>query len=520
MHLKCGTRKSLLAWSQSQWVAQEIEKLNPGLTIELIGIETKGDKILDIPLNKVEGKDFFVAELDKELQSKNVDFTVHSLKDLSLERPADLCCPAILKRQHPHDVLILNKYFKYNKKTCQSMRLGTSSPRRLENVPLFLEEISLKKEFIIWTQIRGNVTTRLKRIHEPFDSDRYLDGVVLALAGLVRLWDNPTANKELSELLKGVKWVIFPLAECPTAPGQGALAVECRKGDSRVVKILEKLDDFLTRQATERERRLLLSWGGGCQQKVGATTITIPDLGDVFWVRGVKPTGERIKKIEWKAPPLSLLNKNCIIPWDGIFWREKSAKNFYKKGCLEGVNFKNRPVFITHWRALAGLLSEVSFERFETARLWTSGMKSWTRLSQIGFWIEGCAEGFGFNFLSSLIQETVLQLPTINNWIILTHERGVQEWEQNACFREKPEVIATYSVNYELSHECREMLNRATHIFWSSGFQWDTLKNEVSKGVHHACGAGKTAQKLRASGLEPKIFPSRREWNKWIQEHK
>src|SRR5690242_2122337 len=100
-NLKLGTRRSLLAWAQSSWVAKEVERLNPGIHVELVGIETRGDRIQDISLQNVEGKDFFVAELDQALLSGEVDFTVHSMKDLSLSRPTQLICAAIPKRENP-----------------------------------------------------------------------------------------------------------------------------------------------------------------------------------------------------------------------------------------------------------------------------------------------------------------------------------------------------------------------------------------------------------------------------------
>ena len=93
--MRLGTRKSLLAWAQSSWVARQIERLNPGVRVELCGIETQGDRIQDVPLRNVEGKEFFVAEIDEALRSREVDLTVHSMKDLSLERPSELFCAAI-----------------------------------------------------------------------------------------------------------------------------------------------------------------------------------------------------------------------------------------------------------------------------------------------------------------------------------------------------------------------------------------------------------------------------------------
>src|SRR4051794_1008814 len=110
LNLKLGTRRSLLAWAQSSWVAREIERLNPGVHVQLVGIETRGDKIQDVALRQIEGKEFFVAELDDALKTGNVDLTVHSLKDLSLERPKEFICAAIPRRENPRDVILFGPH--------------------------------------------------------------------------------------------------------------------------------------------------------------------------------------------------------------------------------------------------------------------------------------------------------------------------------------------------------------------------------------------------------------------------
>src|ERR1700722_16267438 len=108
MSLKLGTRRSLLAWAQSGWVAREIERLSPGARGGLVGLHTRGDKIQDVPLQSVQGKEFFVAELDEALRSGAVDLTVHSMKDLSLERPSKFICAAIPPRENPRDVVLFS----------------------------------------------------------------------------------------------------------------------------------------------------------------------------------------------------------------------------------------------------------------------------------------------------------------------------------------------------------------------------------------------------------------------------
>ena len=106
--LKLGTRKSLLAIAQSGWVARELEKLNPGIKIELIGIETKGDINLDKPLSQMDGKEFFTAELDHALIRGEVDLTVHSMKDLSLDRPPQIKLAGVPVRELQHDIIVFH----------------------------------------------------------------------------------------------------------------------------------------------------------------------------------------------------------------------------------------------------------------------------------------------------------------------------------------------------------------------------------------------------------------------------
>src|SRR5262249_8607171 len=136
--LRLGTRRSALAWAQSLWVAERIEALNPGTRVELVPIETRGDRITDVALSRVEGKDFFSAEIDTALLAGDVDLTVHSLKDLRLERPPELALAAIPKRENPRDVIVFRADVAARARSGETLRIGTSAPRRLENVPRFL----------------------------------------------------------------------------------------------------------------------------------------------------------------------------------------------------------------------------------------------------------------------------------------------------------------------------------------------------------------------------------------------
>lgn len=517
--LKLGTRKSLLARAQSAWVARELERLNPTIQVQLVGIETQGDRIQDIPLSKIEGKEFFVAEIDQALISGEVDLTVHSLKDLSLERPESLSCAAIPRRENPRDVVLFGPHVLERLKAGVPLKIGTSSPRRLENLPQFLKNALPKLDrstkqgsLCEFVEIRGNVNTRLSRVQEPLDSDRYLDGVVLAFAGLIRLWADAEGRAELSQLLNGVRWMVMPLREAPAAPAQGALSVECRTVDQETLGAIGKLHHQATAENIAAERALLKKWGGGCHQRFGATALNTESLGTLLFVRGESTTGARLDEIHWNIP--NLIAGAPVIPWDGSQRRKEAETESGQDGSLGSVykaGASLTALFVAHSRAVEKLQLEPLLEK---SRIWTSGVSSWYKLASLGHWVEGCAEGFGFDFLQPTLNEGVLRLPQAEDWTVLTHESALQEWEDRNI-----SAIGTYRVNSVYGNDAKKALQAATHVFWSSGSQFNELKGWAIPSVAHACGPGKTGDRLRQAGIDPVVFPSAEEWRKWLQVH-
>lgn len=514
---KLGTRRSLLAWAQSRWVAQELQKLDPSIQIELVGIETRGDRIQNVPLQSVDGKEFFVAEIDTALKSGEVDFTVHSMKDLSLERPPEFLCGAIPRRENPRDVIIFSPYIGSQLRLGRKIKIGTSSPRRIENIPSFLKEVlpawapgGLKPE-LEFIEIRGNVNTRLARVHEPLASLQYLDGVVLAFAGLIRLWNDLDGRLVLKQLLNSTRWMVLPLKECPSAPAQGALAVECRADDLKIQTVLRRLHDDKTEQEVRAERQLLSDWGGGCHQRFGATSVEVDLLGELLFVRGVTPNHQRVDELSWNQKKRSQKPTQQKI-WDGMVWRSKSNSEQMSGVKLsplcEKRDQKGGALFIAHSRAAQGF----SEEGFENLRVWTSGTSSWKRLAQQGIWVEGCAEGFGFDHLMPILNEPVLALPPLNQWSVLTHQDALEEWKEK-----KIQAFATYEVNAHYPEAARLALQEATFIFWSSASQYNELKQWVSPQAIQACGPGKTAHWLISNDIPVEVFPSVEEWRKWVQ---
>jgi hydroxymethylbilane synthase len=237
-----GTRGSKLALWQSNWVRSALLEISPSLTIDLVVIKTKGDKILDAPLAKVGGKGLFVKEIEEALLEGRIDLAVHSMKDMPAAVPAGLTMGAIPKREIPYDVLISRHGQRFSELT-RSACIGTSSLRRAA-------QIRHARSDIIILPLRGNLDTRLKKL----DSDEQrMDAIVVAAAGIKRLNFEDRIAEYLDET------IMLP------AVGQGALCIECRENDPMMADILAELDDPETRTVVMAERAYLNRLGGSCQ---------------------------------------------------------------------------------------------------------------------------------------------------------------------------------------------------------------------------------------------------------------
>ncbi len=235
-----GTRGSQLALWQANWVKEAVSRHHPDLTVELVIIKTKGDKILDVPLAKVGGKGLFVKEIEEALLDGRIDLAVHSMKDMPADIPVGLCIGAIPEREEPRDVLITRSGLPLDRLE-QGARIGTSSLRRSAQLLRFRPDISI-------VALRGNLDTRLKKLESEA-----LDAIVLAAAGVRRLGLADRITQVLDES------IMLP------AVGQGALCIEIRKDDSRIAPVVAALDDLPTRQVVMGERMFLNRLEGGCQ---------------------------------------------------------------------------------------------------------------------------------------------------------------------------------------------------------------------------------------------------------------
>ncbi len=244
LKLRLGTRASALALAQSEWVAGELKRAHAGLEVDLVRISTRGDRsaAANVPLSSYSEKGIFAKEIEEALLAGEVDFAVHSMKDLSAALPDGLVLGAIPVREDPRDVFVGARLDDLP----EGARVGTGSVRRRALLAERRPDLRL-------LEIRGNIDTRLRKL----GAGEY-DAIVLAAAGLKRIGREGVIAEYLD-----------PLWFTPD-PGQGALAIECREDRADVLEVLQTIHNVRTGHCATAERAYLQALGGGCSTPIGA----------------------------------------------------------------------------------------------------------------------------------------------------------------------------------------------------------------------------------------------------------
>lgn len=258
IHLRLGTRGSLLARAQSEQIAEALRDSEPNVEVELVEIKTTGDRITDKPLHEFGGKGLFTKELEQALLDKTIDFAVHSLKDVPVTMPlvdqSNLIVAAIPQREDARDVLV-SVLSKSLGGFASGARIGTSSLRRKCQLLAKRPDLNIQ-------MIRGNIDTRIRKLKSG-----EFDAIILAMAGVKRakLFD------------PAIMHPIDPDQILP-APGQGALALQCRRDDRRTIDILVMLNDPITELCTRLERDLVRELNGDCHSPIAAYAVVATHL--------------------------------------------------------------------------------------------------------------------------------------------------------------------------------------------------------------------------------------------------
>ncbi|HCH24151.1 MAG TPA: hydroxymethylbilane synthase [Oceanospirillaceae bacterium] len=274
--LRIATRESQLALWQAEFIKAELERFHPGLQVELLGMKTKGDIILDVPLAKVGGKGLFVKELEQAMLDDRADIAVHSMKDVPMEFPDGLGLAIICDREDPTDAFVSNHYNSLEELPPGAC-VGTSSLRRQLQVRAARPDLVIR-------DLRGNVNTRLAKL----DAGEY-DAIILASAGLMRLKFDARIRSRLS------------IEVSLPAGGQGAVGVECRTDDARTRALLAPLHHEDTSDRVIAERALNRRLEGGCQVPIACFAVL---QGDQLYLRGLVGdlTGKTVLRAEITGP--------------------------------------------------------------------------------------------------------------------------------------------------------------------------------------------------------------------------
>lgn len=270
--IRIATRKSPLALWQAEHVARTLRGTHAGLAVEIVGMSTRGDKILDAPLAKVGGKGLFVKELEQGMLEDRADIAVHSMKDVPIDFPEGLHLAVIMEREDPRDAFVSTRYDSPDALPDRAC-VGTSSLRRTCQLAVRRPDLRIEP-------LRGNVNTRLAKL----DAGEY-DAVILAAAGLIRLGFEDRIR------------VLLDPEESLPAIGQGAIGIECRAEDKRVEALLAPLHHAATADRVFAERALNNRLMGGCQVPIAGHAIL---EGDELFLRGLvgTPDGKRVLRGE------------------------------------------------------------------------------------------------------------------------------------------------------------------------------------------------------------------------------
>jgi len=472
VRLSILSRASDLARLQSMLVGRALEAAHPGVTVTYLTRSSAGDRDPNTPLAVMPDKGAFTTDLTNALVSGETDMVVHSWKDLPLEGRPDTVIAATLDRADPRDVLLMRRDVAAARPS--TIRVLSSSPRRswlLE--PVLPQLLPWPVTRLDWTPVRGNIATRLTRLVEGRG-----DALVVAKAALDRLLGFGAPFEKAAAAVRAsldeTRWMVLPIKEVPSAPAQGALAVEvAATAAAEVVSSVNAISHRPTWDAVMMERDILAAYGGGCHQAVGATVLT-RDYGHIVSVRARSANGGRDER--WSLETTTVRRPPRAHDADAIWPSPDPAERRTERRAAEIKEpADGRGFFVARAEALPQ-----AWQMTDPARVvWTAGTTTWRKLAKRGVWVNGSSEGLG---------DDAPDVRWLNgrqiDWHRLTHS-GVAE----------PEAMATYHVDEVLPSD----LDRKTHFFWTSGVsarrafeRWPSIR-----AGWHGSGPGRTARTLR-----------------------
>lgn len=501
MLIRVSARKSDLARLQAYRVGQALQACFSHLNIEYFFSSSLGDQNQAAPLWQMPAKGVFTEDLTQKLMRNECDLVVHSWKDLPTESRHDTEIAATLPRADLRDLILFRK--KWQESKAKTLRVFSSSPRRILNVGEFLKWSLPYKTEIEFQSVRGNIPTRVNKLLSG-----EADALVLAKAAVDRLLASyedefRDVRQVLRSALSQCNWMIAPLTVNPCAPAQGALAIEILKVRNDLREILLKINCEKTFRSVHHEREILKKYGGGCQQKIGIAHVGF-QFGEVEICRG---------EVNGRIDSVRLLNTNTDVNTDveasvnreKIFPLKMTDSVFYRRvpRLINQKVLERRNLWVAKFEAWPE-----GYSSHPDQIIWTSGLATWRRLAARGIWVNGSQESFGENAADLDNIEHLLGAPP--NFIKLTHNEAEGLSRGDLC------------VTYELRDiDKLPDLRGKTHFYWASfsSFRRAVENYPEIRAAQHACGPGHTYKQINSFLGERllkknnlKIFLAHQDW--------
>jgi hydroxymethylbilane synthase len=480
-----GARASVLAQVQARLVGDALRARHPGLQVEYSFLSSPGDRDLDTPLPELLRKGGFTGDLGVALRANAIDIAVHLWKDLPFATNPLTHIAATLPRADTRDVLLVKRSWLAGRDHAD-LRVLSSSARRRTNLSGFLQwALPMKPPRVTFVLARGDCEARLAQL-----MGGEVAALVVAKANLDRLLES-TAEEfaairaRVREVLDACEIMVLPLALNPTAPGQGALALEIRRDRADLAELLVSVNDEATFGRVIAERAQLAPTGDE-DHPLGVSIVPV-HCGEIEFTRGQKGgqwiQSTTLRRHDSPLPPAS--SERAV--WTG----DEGSTDGYRRVALP----VRHDQFADARIGLFVARSEAWPDGY-TARpgqiIWSAGIDTWRRLAARGIWVHGSDESLGEGGAAAL--KTLF--PRVQRWVKFSHEQGY-----DSPFSEK---VATYRLE-----RCTPLadLTGRTHFYWRSGAQfYDYLQaNPEIRGAWHGCGPGNTFSMIRAAIGEERV---------------
>lgn len=468
MRLRLLSRSSDLAVLQADIVTETLRSRWPSLTVERLTRSSLGDRDTRVDLWQSPDKGLFTTDLSEALLTGDADLVVHSWKDLPIVGFEGTEVAATLERADPRDVLLVRRPAVAARAT--TLTVLTSSRRRVWQLEQSIAPLlPWAIDRVETLPVRGNIPTRLTRLVEGRG-----DALVVAKAALDRLLSAhapATVRTAVRTALDQCRWMVLPIREFPTAPAQGALAIEIARNRPDVRLLVQAISHAPTQQAVEAEREILSGYGGGCNEAIGATVLK-RDYGVVTSVRGCPPSGDPIAR--WSLDATS--PKPPSAGSETTIWPRPDERD----GAVRTASDTPVPIDERGWWVARAEAVPSQTNPSDTQLIWAAGTRTWRRLAARHFWVSGCSDSLGDTEaagIDGLSGRVIL-------WRRLTHTNTGD-----------PTAVPTYAVETPLPDD----LGQRTHFFWTSGsvFRAALAQYPDIRRGWHASGPGRTSLAVR-----------------------